>query len=338
MAGTGRGAEMGILIRGGEALEKAGRIQVVVFDKTGTLTLGKTDVTAIVPLEGLAGSELLRLTASAEQRSEHPLAQAVAARAKADGLKLSEPESFEALPGRGLVARVDGHDLLIGNLALLEERTIATSAYAKHMAEQFAGEGKTPIYVASDGILHGVLAIADPPRPGSRDAIEALRQMGFETWMLSGDNQQTAEAVARQVGIQKVIAQVLPAQKVAVVKEAQASGRKVAMVGDGINDAPALAQADLGIAMGAGTDVALEASDLTLMRSDLRDVVVALQLARRTLKTIRQNLFLAFVYNSVAIPLASLNLLNPMIASAAMALSSVSVVTNSLRLRRFGRG
>jgi len=280
---------------------------------------------------------LLRVAASLEQRSEHPLATAVVARARADGLSLAEPEEFEAVPGRGIRGRLDQAEVLVGSLKFIEESIQGLSASTRQAVEQFASDGKTPIVIARSGKGLGVLAVADPPRPGSAEAVAELESMGLEVWMLTGDNERTAAAMARQVGIKKVIAQVLPTEKASVVKEAQSSGLRVAMVGDGINDAPALAQADLGIAMGAGTDVALEASDITLMRSDLRDAVVALKLARRTLSTIKQNLFLAFVYNSLAIPLAAFNLLNPMIASATMALSSVSVVTNSLRLRRFAR-
>jgi P-type Cu+ transporter len=342
MVGTGRGAELGILIRGGEALEKAGDIRVVILDKTGTVTEGKPSVTDILPssispLRGEAANELLRLAASAEQNSEHALAQAVVARAKEEKLTLAAPSQFEALPGRGLRARVEEHDIWIGNARLVQDQQITVPGGMVDAAERLANDGKTPVFVARNHEVLGLLAIADPPREHSAVAIAALKKLGLEVWLLTGDNRRTADAVARQVGITHVLAEVLPDQKATVVREAQATGLRVAMVGDGINDAPALAQANLGIAMATGTDVAMAASDITLMRSDLRDVVVAIRLAQQTLRAIKQNLFLAFVYNTVAIPLAAFGYAHPMIAAAAMALSDVSVVGNSLRLRWFGR-
>ncbi len=336
MVGTGRGAEKGILIRGGEALEKAGRIQVVMFDKTGTLTRGKPEVTDLLPMPETSERDLLSLAAAAEHGSEHPLAQAVLARARTEQVPVQAAQGFEALPGRGVTVTIDGNRLIVGNRGLMEEHQIALPDDAGQAADRLAQAAKTPIFVAMNGKLLGLLAVADPPREHAADVVEHLRLIGFESWMVTGDTPQTAYAVARQLGIERVFPGVLPGQKAEVVKQAQATGVRVAMVGDGINDAPALAQADLGIAMATGTDVAMEASDLTLMRSDLRDVVLALRLARRTLRTIKQNLFLAFVYNVVAIPLAVFNVLHPMIASLAMALSDVSVVGNSLRLRRFG--
>ncbi len=343
LVGTGRGAQLGILIRGGEALEAAGRIDLVLLDKTGTLTVGRPTVVAVVPLGGLSGSELLRLAASIEQRSEHPLASALGERARSEQLVLDSPEEFEALPGLGVVGSVHGRRYAIGNIGLMDQRGANLEPSVRQLLEQFAADGRTPILVAEEAgtpgsriTILGVLAVADPIREGSREAVAALQAMGLEVWMVTGDHIQTAQAVAERLGIAKVIAEVLPTRKAEVVRQIQDTGKKVAMVGDGLNDAPALAQADLGIAIGAGADVALEASDITLVRSDPRDIVTAIRLARHTLRTIRQNLFFAFVYNCLAIPLAAANLVNPMIGSAAMALSSVSVVSNSLRLRHFG--
>jgi Cu+-exporting ATPase len=343
MVGTGRGAELGILIRGGEALEKAGDIRVVIFDKTGTLTEGKVRVRDFAPLRGEGFvedlDEVLWLAACAEQASEHPIGKAVLEFALRENDKpLVPPESFEALPGRGIMATVAGRQVLLGNLRFFqEERVLDEFGMMEAQVKQTARGGATPILVAVDGKAQMVLGFADSPRENTLGIGARLREMGLEAWMMTGDNQLAAEAIALPMQLDRVIADVLPDEKAAVVREAQAAGLKVAMVGDGINDAPALAQADLGIAMATGTDIALEASDITLMRSDPNDVIVALKLARRTLRNIKQNLFLAFVYNVIAIPLAAFNLLHPMIASAAMALSDVSVVGNSLRLKRFGR-
>jgi Cu+-exporting ATPase len=342
MVSTGKGAELGVLIKGGEALQRAGDVRVVVLDKTGTITEGRPTVTDVVA-GAWAGreEELVRLAASLEASSEHPLADAVVRRARDAGLALSPAEGFEAVAGRGAVGVVDGRALAIGNEALLADYSVSTAPLAEE-AERLAGEAKTPVFVAVDGELAGVLAIADPVRDTSREAIARLRRMGLETVMLTGDNRRTAEAVARQAGVDRVVAGVLPEGKVAEVKRLQEQGKTVAMVGDGINDAPALAQADVGIAVGTGTDVAIEASDVTLMRGDLRGVASAIALSRRTMRTMKQNLFWAFVYNVVGIPVAAGALfpawgllLSPVLASAAMAFSSVSVVANSLRLRRF---
>ncbi|MCS6976776.1 MAG: heavy metal translocating P-type ATPase [Gemmatales bacterium] len=345
LVGTGRGAQLGILIRGGEALEAAGRINLVILDKTGTLTLGKPTVTAIVPLDQTPTRELLRLAASLEQRSEHPLAVAILERARNEQMAVEPVEDFEAVPGFGVRGRVRGRRYLVGNVALVMDQGGTLEPSVQQTLDQFAADGRTPVLLAEEVQdstppavkLLGVIAVADPIREGSQEAVANLKEMGLEVWLVTGDHPGTAEAVAKRLGIGQVVAGVLPGRKAEIVRQAQQKGKKVAMVGDGINDAPALAQADLGIAIGAGADVALEASDITLVRSDPRDIVVALKLARRTLWTIRQNLFFAFVYNCLAIPLAAMNLVNPMIGSAAMALSSVSVVTNSLRLRHFGK-
>ncbi|MDH4228391.1 MAG: heavy metal translocating P-type ATPase [Nitrospirota bacterium] len=340
MVGTGRGAEFGVLIKGGESLEHAHRVTTVVFDKTGTLTHGRPEVTDLHVVEG-SEAELLALAAGVEQASEHPLAQAVLAAADARGVTPAEVQRFEALAGRGVSASVNGHQVLLGNPRLLTERQIAIDPVAGHL-ERITGEGKTPVLVVRDGRLLGLLAVADREKPEAVAAIAALHRMGLAVAMISGDNRRTAEAVAGRLGIDRVLAEVLPRDKANEVQRLQQAGEVVAMVGDGINDAPALAQADLGIALGTGTDVAMEAADITLMRGNVMGVVTAIELSRRTLRTIRQNLFWAFGYNTAGIPLAAGilypftgTLLSPMIAALAMAFSSVSVVTNSLRLKGF---
>jgi Cu+-exporting ATPase len=341
MVGTGKGAESGVLIRGGEALEQAHRITAVVLDKTGTLTKGKPAVTDVLPANGLSADELLRLAAAAEVGSEHPLGAAIVAAARERQLALPAARDFSALPGRGIVARVDGSEVAIGNAALLAERGLALDGLAPAV-ERLAGDGKTPMLVATDGNLVGVVAVADTLKPDAPEVVRELQALGLEVWMLTGDNRRTTEAIARQAGIAHVLAEVRPDEKAAKIQALQAEGKVVAMVGDGINDAPALARADLGIAIGTGTDVAIEASDVTLVGGDLRGVVTAFALSRRTIATIRQNLFWAFAYNVVLIPVALGALypffgvmLSPVLAAAAMAMSSVSVVTNSLRLRSF---
>ena len=364
MVGIGRGAENGILIKSGGALEVSHYIKTIVFDKTGTITTGRPSVTDTVTFGGLSEDAFLDAVGSIERLSEHPLAEAIVAEASSHNSASGRPETFQALAGHGVEARFNGRDWLIGSERLLRGRRIETEP-AREVIERLSSEGKTVILAAADRALAGVIGVADTVKPGSREAIAKLHQMGLETVMISGDNQRTAEAVGRQVGITRVLAEVLPGQKAEEVRKLQAGGagtkiqspgresgvkpptnpQRVAMVGDGINDAPALAQADLGIALGAGTDVALETADLVLVGNDLRAVPAAIELSRKTMRTIRQNLFWAFAYNIIGIPIATGLLypwtgwlLSPIIASAAMALSSVSVVTNSLRLRRFGAG
>src|SRR5215208_1353825 len=343
MVASGKGAELGVLIKGGEALERAGSLDTVVLDKTGTVTEGAPAVTDVVVTGGRDEDELLALVASLENVSEHPLAEAIVGHARSRAIVLSDTHKFASVTGQGAVGVVERTSVAVGNERLMAEHGV-DAAPLRAEAERLAAEGKTPVYVALDDELAGLIAVADPVKPTSRAAVERLRRMGLEVVMLTGDNRRTAEAVARQAGIEpaRVLAGVLPDGKVAEVRRLQAAGRVVAMVGDGINDAPALAQADVGIAIGTGTDVAIEASDVTLMRGDLAGVADAVALSRRTMRTIRQNLFWAFVYNVVGIPVAAGALypafgllLSPILASAAMAMSSVSVVTNSLRLRRF---
>jgi Cu+-exporting ATPase len=343
MVSTGRGAQLGVLIKGGEALQRARDVSVVVLDKTGTVTEGRPAVTDLVldPRAAADWSEasFLRVAASLEASSEHPLADAIVRHARDRGLELTGVESFDAVTGRGATGVVDGHALAIGNERLMADYAIDV-APLRADAERLAAQGRTPVYAAVDGALVGVIAVADPIKESSRAAISRLHRMGLEVVMLTGDNRRTAEAVAREAGIDRVVAEVLPEGTVAEVKRLQAEGKVVAMVGDGINDAPALAQADVGVAIGTGTDIAMEASDVTLMRGDLRGVASAIDLSRKTMRTMKQNLFWAFIYNVIGIPIAAGALypafgilLSPILASAAMAFSSVSVVTNSLRLR-----
>jgi len=342
MVATGKGAELGVLIKGGEALQRAGDVTHVVLDKTGTVTEGRPAVTDIVLAPGTPWTEdgLLRLAASLEASSEHPLADAIVRHAKERGLALSAPEGFQSMTGRGAIGVVEGTGLAVGNAALMADYAVPIEPL-RETADRLSGDGKTPMYIAFDGALAGLLAVADPIKPTSRAAIDRMRSMGLHLVLLTGDNPRTAEAIARQAGIERVVAGVLPEGKVEEIRRLQSEGAVVAMVGDGINDAPALAQADLGLAIGTGTDIAVEASDVTLMRSDLTGVAAAITLSRRTMRTMKQNLFWAFIYNVIGIPVAAGALypafgllLSPILASAAMAFSSVSVVTNSLRLRR----
>jgi Cu+-exporting ATPase len=366
MVGTGKGAENGILIKGGEALETAHKINTIVFDKTGTVTEGKPEVTDVIAREGNSGETLLQITASAEKGSEHPLGQAIVRSAQARGLEILSAGSFRAITGRGIEAKIKGLAVLAGNRKLMDERNIPL-AELEADSDRLAGEGKTPMYVALDGKAAGIVAVADVLKKSSKEAIERLHRMGIEVVMITGDNKKTAAAIARQVGIDRVLSEVLPQDKAEEIKKLQgpeapprgekARGRKngekragaspnhrnvVAMVGDGINDAPALAQADIGIAIGSGADVAMESADIVLMRSDLMDVPTAINLSKRTIRNIKQNLFWAFGYNSLGIPIAAGilylfggPLLNPIFAAAAMSMSSVSVLTNALRLKRF---
>jgi Cu+-exporting ATPase len=367
MVGTGKGAENGILIKGGEALETAHKINTIVFDKTGTITEGKPELTDVAAVSGVEQRYLLQITASAEKGSEHPLGEAIVSGARKQGLELFAAEHFQAIPGRGIEAEIDGVRALIGNRKLMDERGI-TLAELEADSDRLAAEGKTPMYAAFNGRLAGIVAVADVLKKSSKAAIEDLHHMGIETVMITGDNTKTAAAIARQVGIDRVLSEVLPQDKSREVKKLQEAGvaergekRKqgnisgqkrasasanhrnvVAMVGDGINDAPALAQADIGIAIGSGTDVAMESADIVLMRSDLSDVPTAINLSKRTIRIIKQNLFWAFGYNTLGIPVAAGllylfggPLLNPIFAAAAMSMSSVSVLTNALRLKGF---
>ena len=339
MVGTGKGAENGLLIKGAEHLENARRVTTVVFDKTGTLTKGKPSVTDVIPVS-LSESDVLRFAAGAEQGSEHPLGEAIVRHAGARNLAVSSPTEFEAISGQGVRARVDGHAILLGNRRLIESAGIPLGS-AEAAVTRLQEQGRTAMILAVDGAVGGVIAVADTVKEHSKAAVSALRRMGIDVVMLTGDNERTAKAIASQLGIETVLAEVLPGQKVEKIKELQAAGEVVAMVGDGVNDAPALAQSDVGIAIGSGTDVAMEAGGIVLVKDDPRDVVASIQLSRRTVGKIRQNLFWAFFYNTAFIPVAAgvffpLGiLLHPVFAGAAMGFSSVSVVTNSLLLKRF---
>jgi Cu+-exporting ATPase len=340
MVGTGRGATAGVLIKNAEALEVLERIDTLIVDKTGTLTEGKPRLTSIVPMDGMSEAELLRLAASTERGSEHPLAAAIVAGAKERNLELFDAKDFQSITGKGVVGRVDQRQVALGNSKLLEQLKIEASGLIER-AETQRKEGETVMFVAVDGMLAGLIGVADPIKESTAGAIKALHEDGIRIVMVTGDNRTTAEAVARKLNIDEVQADVLPEQKGEVVKRLQAQGKKVAMAGDGINDAPALAQAQVGIAMGTGTDVAIESAGVTLLTGDLRGIVRARKLSRATMSNIRQNLFFAFIYNAIGVPIAAGVLypvfgllLSPMIASAAMSFSSVSVIGNALRLRK----
>jgi len=341
MVGIGKGAENGILIRSGEALQTAQGIQTVVLDKTGTITKGKPELTETVVAGNWQEVELLRLAASVERSSEHPLAEAIVEAAKSRNIPLMEPTDFGAVPGQGVIATVDTRRVTIGNLKLMRREKVSLGEL-EQKAALLADDGKTPMYIAVDGQAAGVLAVADTVKEDSSDAIAALKEMGIEVVMITGDNQQTAQAIARKVGVERVLAEVLPEDKAKNVQSLQAEGKRVAMVGDGINDAPALVQADVGLAIGTGTDVAIEASDITLIKGSLKSVVTAIEVSRATMRNIRQNLIGAFFYNVLGIPIAMGVLfpflgvlLSPLLAGAAMAFSSVTVVGNANRLRTF---
>jgi Cu+-exporting ATPase len=341
MVGTGRGAELGILIKNAESLETAHKISALVFDKTGTISQGMPQVTDIVPTNGYSKEELLSFAASLEKSSEHPLGETLVKKAEEYGLDLISPLDFQAIPGLGILGKVEGKRVLIGSHKMMLEHKIDTKI-AENAQKDLMNSGKTLMFVAVAKKLAGVIAVTDPLRPESTHAIDRLKKMGLKTYMITGDNQKTAHSIAIQVGIDDFYAEVLPHEKATYVRQLQENGEIVGMVGDGINDAPALAQADVGIAIGTGTDIAIEASDITLIRGDLTGVVVALELSRATIRNIKQNLFGSFFYNSLGIPIAAGVLypvfgilLSPMIAAAAMAASSVTVVSNALRLKRF---
>ena len=348
MVGTGKGAESGILIRNGERLEKAHKIDTVVLDKTGTITKGEPEVTDVIGVSligdgqtavgpmgvGLSRPELLRLAAAAEQNSEHPLGAAIVERAKAEGVDIPPCENFAAIPGQGVKADVEGKQILLGNRRLMADSGVDTDPASKLLFE-LEDQGKTAMILAVDGQVAGLLAVADTVKETSAAAVKALKDLEIRVYMLTGDNERTARAIATQVGIDDAIAGVLPERKAEEIRRLKSKGRNIAMVGDGINDAPALAEADVGIAIGTGTDVAMEAADITLMSGDLRGIPAAIRLSRQTMRVVKQNLFWAFAYNTVGIPLAALGYLSPILAGAAMAMSSVSVVTNSLRLKRY---
>lgn len=332
MVGTGRGAENGILIKGGEHLEEAHKLDAIVLDKTGTITKGTPELTDIYTM-GIEENRLLQLVASAENASEHPLGEAIVKKAVQNNLEILATEEFDSITGKGIVAVVDRQEVLVGNRALMADRGIENTVSDR--MESYENSGKTAMLVAVDGVLSGIVAVADTVKEHSAEAIAKLKEMGIEVYMITGDNERTAQAIAAQVGIENVLAEVLPEHKAEEVEKLKLSGAHVGMVGDGINDAPALASSNVGFAIGTGTDIAIEAGDITLIKGDLRDIPKAISLSKQTMKTVRQNLFWAFIYNTLGIPIAALGLLNPMIAGAAMAFSSVSVLTNSLRLKKY---
>lgn len=334
MVGTGKGAENGILIKGAEHLENAHRITTIVLDKTGTITKGQPEVTDIITLSELSNQEILSMAVRAEKSSEHPLAQAIVNYGKEQGVSMDDPESFTAIPGHGVKVVIDNKQILVGTRKLMRENNIEFQAFVGQI-EGLEGQGKTVMLMAVEHNMVGLLAVADTVKESSAEAVEELQKMGIEVWMITGDNERAARAIAKTVGINNVLAEVLPEHKAEKVQSLKQEGKVVAMVGDGINDAPALATADVGFAIGTGTDVAIEAADVTLMRGDLNGIVAAVKLSKATMRNIKQNLFWALIYNSLGIPIAAAGFLSPILAGAAMAFSSVSVVTNALRLRRF---
>jgi Cu+-exporting ATPase len=334
MVGTGKGAENGILIKGGEHLETAYKLNAVVLDKTGTITKGQPEVTDIVSLGNMDKAEILRIAAISEKPSEHPLGVAIYEKGKAELGNLADADKFEAIPGRGIMAVIGDKSIYIGTRKLMTKKSIDISKTEATIVK-LEDEGKTAMLMAVNNQLEAIVAVADTVKEHSKEAIEDLQKMGIEVYMITGDNKRTASAIAKQVGITNVLAEVLPENKAEEVEKLKNQGRIVGMVGDGINDAPALATADIGMAIGTGTDVAIEAADITLMRGDLRSIPTAIKLSRRTMTKIKQNLFWAFIYNIICIPFAAFGMLNPIIAGGAMAFSSVSVVTNSLSLKRF---
>jgi Cu+-exporting ATPase len=340
MVGTGRGAAAGVLIKNAEALEILEKVDTLVVDKTGTLTEGKPSLVSVIPIQGMTERDLLYFAASLERGSEHPLAAAIVAGAEEGDIQLASVDAFQSLTGRGVVGKVDGYSVALGNQALMEDLAVEVGSLADN-AENLRQEGQTVMYVALDRRMTGLIGVADPIKESTPEALEALHGEGMQIVMLTGDNQTTAKAVARRLGINRVVAEVLPDQKAAAIKQLQNEGWRVAMAGDGINDAPALAQAQVGIAMGTGTDVAMESAGVTLVKGDLRGIVRAVKLSRATMGNIRQNLFFAFIYNILGVPIAAGVLypsfgllLSPIIAAAAMSFSSVSVIGNALRLNR----
>lgn len=342
MVGTGRGAELGILIKSGEALEKAHKVDTIVFDKTGTITEGKPRVTDIISVKNLKEDDILQVAAALELHSEHPLGEAIVEEAKERGIKLPPVKDFISITGQGVCGKIEESEIFIGNIKLMKNKGIEVTM--EEELNKLASQGKTPMYMALDGEFLGVIAVADTVKEESIEAIRELKERGYKIGMITGDNKVTAEAVGKQVGIDIIFSEVTPEDKYLKVKELQEQGRNVAMVGDGINDSPALVQANIGIAIGGGTDIAMESADIVLMKKTLKDVIVAMELSDATMRNIKQNLFWAFIYNSLGIPVAAGvlypftgHLLNPMIAGGAMAMSSVSVVSNALRLRKFKR-
>ncbi|MFR1676882.1 MAG: heavy metal translocating P-type ATPase, partial [Fusobacterium sp.] len=342
MVGTGRGAELGILIKSGEALEKAHKVDTIVFDKTGTITEGKPKVTDIISVKNLKEDDILQVAAALELHSEHPLGEAIVEEAKERGIKLPPVKDFISITGQGVCGKIEESEIFIGNIKLMKNKGIEVTM--EEELNKLASQGKTPMYMALDGEFLGVIAVADTVKEESIEAIRELKERGYKIGMITGDNKVTAEAVGKQVGIDIIFSEVTPEDKYLKVKELQEQGRNVAMVGDGINDSPALVQANIGIAIGGGTDIAMESADIVLMKKTLKDVIVAMELSDATMRNIKQNLFWAFIYNSLGIPVAAGvlypftgHLLNPMIAGGAMAMSSVSVVSNALRLRKFKR-